>query len=264
MEAITQLAPGETLVEALPQVLNLLIITGKAEDMFEEAARLYRLAIEKEKDFHGRIQLKNYLVTTLHDHGTAASYANNNLKAVNLKQEGLAIGKEILPHLSGGNWEFMVQYLADGLLSVSTLLMQLGKYDDTNEVYDDAMDWYSKYNIEPSSPQYFLGVDASDDALEAQEQAMADFREMKAEYSIPDGYNEPMYTTNGAYEGYLHAMLGSLHLSRDEVLMAIDHFKQAITLYEFDEAGQDLDLSIADTKVRYSNQAVFASYRCGE
>lgn len=259
IETIVQFAPGGTAVEALPQVLKLLSITGKAEDMFEEAERMYRLAIESEKDLDRRVQVKNFLATTLHDHGTAASYTGNNKKAVTLKQEGLAIGKEILPYLSGGSWEFMVQYLADGMLSVSTLLMQLGDYDETTLVYDATMEWYTKYNIEPSSPQYFLGFDASDEALEAQEQALVDFREMKAEYSIPDGYDEPMYTTNGAYEGYLHAMLGSLHLSRHEVLMAIDHFKQAVRLYEFDEAGQDLDLSIADTKVGYLDSTVVPS-----
>ena len=251
MDTIIQHAPGESTVDVLPQVLELLTITGKAEEMFEEAARLYRLAIESEEDFNGRIQLKNFLTTTLHDHGTAASYANNVDKAVRLKQEGLAICEDILPHLEGSNREFMVKYLADGLLSVSTLLMQLGKYDETNKVYDNAMDWYDKNNLEPSAPRYYLGYDVSDEALEAQEQALVDFHEMKAEYSIPDGFDEPMYTTNGAYEGYLHAMLGTLHLSRDEVLMAIDHFKQAVRLYEFDEAGQDLELSIADTKVRY-------------
>ena len=252
MDTIVQYAPGESTVEVLPQVLKLLTITGKAEEMFEEAARLYRLAIEREKDFNSRIQLKNYLTTTLHDYGTAASYANNADKAVKLKQEGLSVCEEILPHLAGSSQDFMLQYLADGLLSVSTLLMQLGKYDETNKVYDSAMDWYDKNNLEPSAPRYYLGYDVSDEALEAQEQALVDFHEMKAEYSIPDGFDEPMYTTNGAYEGYLHAMLGSLHLSRDEVLMAIDHFKQAVRLYEDDEAGQDLDLSIADTKVRYA------------
>ena len=75
---------------------------------------------------------------------------------------------------------------------------------------------------------------------------------MVKEISVPNGYvddGQAQYAPNPAYEADLHAALGSLHLSRNEILMAIDHFNHAIRLYRSDETGENLDRSIADVKV---------------
>lgn len=239
---------GDIRTDALQQLSVLLTFTKLADEKFEEAERLYRQAIEEEKDFDARIKTKSYLATTLQDHGTALAYTSDLPKALKLQKEGIDVNKEIIPHMEYATRQFMIQYLGESMLSVCTLLVTLREYDEAKQYYGKTMDWFIEKDLRPPTYQT-LGYQNSDEMLESFENQLANFHQMKIEHSVPNGYEAPMYTTNGAYEGYLHHQLGLLHLSRSENFIAADHFKQAISLYEDDQAGQDLDSSIATAKL---------------
>jgi tetratricopeptide (TPR) repeat protein len=237
----------------IPQMGKLMTIIPQAESKFEEAAQIYRQAIEEETRFDEKVRLKNCLATTLQDHGSACTYVSNLPKAIELQEASISICEEILPHLSTTEADFMKQYIGDSLYNIANNYMQQGKYDETKETYQKAMDWYEKYELEAAVADIAGGgLLVGDETLEAYEKQLADYRELLLEISIPDGYaddEQMMYGPNDAYEGDLHAALGSVHLSRNEVVMAIDHFNQAIRLYENDQSGENLDRSIADVKV---------------
>lgn len=240
---------AEALRNALPQLETLLHTVPGAEKHFAEAMRLYRTAIEDEKDSNAKVRLKLNLATTLQDAGTAASYGSNIAKAIQLQEEGVGVSKEILPHVGAADKLFLLQYVADSMYGLSNHYMQLGQYDQTKLTYKEAMEWYQKHNLGPAlvAP----GFEVGDDSLEAYENQLVEYRELVREITMPDGYSEdgPLYGPNDAYEADLHAALGSVHLSRDEVVMAIDHFNEAIRLYEKDESEENLDRSIANVKV---------------
>lgn len=240
------------LSDAIPALQTLMNTIPKAENMFAEAIRLYRIAIEAEKDFGVKSRLKMNLATSLQDGGTAASYGSNLPRAIEYQEESIAINKEVLPHVGAYDRLFLVQYIADSMYGLANHCMQLGKYDDTKKTYNAAMDWYEKNNLEPARTPAVAGFEVTDEALEAYEKQLTDYHELVREVTMPDGYvddGQPMYGPNDAYEADLHAALGSLHLSREEILMAIEHYNQAIRLYQNAQTEENLDRYIADVKV---------------
>jgi tetratricopeptide (TPR) repeat protein len=249
---------AETLLgETLPHLDQYRRGIAKAEEKFQQAVALYRAAIAQQQnnnnnaDFEFQIQLKQYLATTLQDSGTAATYAGNLVKAIDLQEEGVTLCQEILDHLPETERHVMIQYVGDTLYGLSGNYMQLGRYEETNTRYEQAMEWYQTYELEPSN--VMAGYEVPDDTMEAYEQQLTDYRNLLREINMPDGYPEDqlMYGPNHVYEADLHAALGSAHLSRYEVHIAIDHLKQAIRLYEDDESEENLDRFIADAKVSF-------------
>lgn len=238
------------LSEAIPALQTLMNTIPKAESMFAEAIRLYRIAIEEEKNFDAKCRLKMNLATSLQDGGTAASYGSNLVKAIEYQEESIAINKEVLPHMGTSDRLFLTQYIADSMYGMANHYMQLGRYEDTKSTYKAAMDWYETNDLKPARTA--AGLQVTDESLEAYEKQLTDYHELVREVTMPDGYvddGQPMYGPNDAYEADLHAALGSLHLSREEILMAIEHFNQAIRLYQNAQTEENLDRYIADVMV---------------
>ncbi|CAB9519673.1 expressed unknown protein [Seminavis robusta] len=244
---------AETLSNALPQLDKLMKIVAQAEKKFEQAVNLYRAAIAQEDDPAKKINLKNNLATTLQDYSVATSYdaaSNNNIpKTIALQAESVVLSQEILDYMSEYDRPIMIGYVASGLYALSGFYMQLGQYDETSEHYDKAMDWYDMHDLEPVNVVGSFEQVADED-LQVYEDQLTEYHELLREINMPDGYPDQhvMYEPNDAYEADLHAALASAHLSRDENLMAIDHFLQAIRLYEDDRTGENLSRSIADCK----------------
>ena len=240
-----------TTATANSQIHKIMTAIPKAEKKFQQAVSLYRKAIDSEKDFARQVDLKNHLCTTLLDAGNGVAYASDYAKAISLQEEGIDICQDLLQHLSGGNYQFMLQYIGESMYGVANHYMMLGKYDATSASYQAAMDWFERYHLHPATN--VIVYDVPDESLEAYEKQLEDYLQLKTEISIPDGYVDEysvQYRPNPAYEGELHGALGAIHLSRNEILMAIEHFNEAILLYENFDGEENLDRSIADCKVR--------------
>lgn len=224
---------AHTSINSPPQSERIVHSVTEAEKHFAEAIRLFRAAIDDEAEFSAQIRLRMNLATTLHDASVAASYASHLEKAVWLQEEGLAVSNEILPHVGISDRPFLLQYIASGMYGLANHYMLLGEYDKTKLKYKAAMEWYKKHDL--SAPLTASSVQTSNDSLEVYAKQLADYR-------------QGMFVRDDAYEGSLCAALGSIHLSRDEVLLAIQYLEEAVSLYS-KKSEQNLNRSIADVKV---------------
>jgi len=117
------------------------------------------------------------------------------------------------------------------------------------------MIWYNDYNLDPPDDEVLL-IDVEGTLLEETEKALEDYNSMLyggQEILIPNNNAKPgdqIYEADFIYEAGLHSNLGALRMARNEVHLAINHFAEAIELYNRNpmEAGKaigDVKLSLA-------------------
>ena len=227
----------------------------EAEAKYEEAVSVYRQVLEMEDILPNQVSIKQYLVNTLRDYATAVTYSSKLQKAAELEEEAIAFAKEILPDLGPEDRIFVKQFIGDGLYSLANTYMQLGKFDLSKGNYQSAMDWFEKFDIAVSPERTGAGFAVDDEMLQAYEKQLDDYYELLLQIQMPDRYHDEHvdqleYGPNDAYEADLRSTLGAIYLSRNENLLAIEQFNQAISLYQNDKSGENLDRAVGDTKVR--------------
>ena len=140
--------------------------------------------------------------------------------------------------------------IAELLITLSDTYLQVGNYDHSKIRYQEAMQWYSDYNLVP--PKETVLITESDELLQETEAKLEEYQASLyggRKIQIPDDYrkpDEPLYEPDNLFEADLHATIGALQLSNGQVELAITSFVKALDLYE---AHSGEERAIADVKL---------------
>lgn len=178
-------------------------------------------------------------------------------KSAEFLEEAILHYRDVLGDIQESNpeWKGVIISIAHASSSLSDTYLQVGKYDMAKSKYRQTMMWYNDYNLDPPNDEA-LSIGVEDTLLEETEKALKDYNSMLyggQEILIPNNNAKPgdqIYESDFIYEAGLHSTLGALRMARNEVHLAINHFAEAIELYNRNpmEAGQaigDVKLSLA-------------------
>jgi tetratricopeptide (TPR) repeat protein len=150
--------------------------------------------------------------------------------------------------------------LAVLLYNLAEMHLEMGNYDPSNKIYDQAMEYYEKYNIIPHNNMPEGSLLPRDQARET----IREYEDMLEQYeavlngninvplppdldSMYDEFGNLVYVADEGYEGDIHAQLGSTYMSlQDDDVSAKSHLHLAIQLY--DGSGNHDDPLAADAK----------------
>ena len=147
---------------------------------------------------------------------------------------------------------------AQALYSQADLYLQLGRYEMAKQSYQQAMDYYQQQqggeastwsDIWMQQQQEFdsFGGEEWQTSIQMYQDALQEYNELLQESTDPVSSSSQSYGTDRGYVGDLHAALGSLYLSTNELVMAEMHLRQAIRFYTSSSLeGEDNRRFLAD------------------
>ena len=258
----------------------------QAESLLLQAIEVYRTAIQDNS--HGSSDEKSTkmaLVTALQSYVSvaagggggggaggdmmAAMVMDNSPKLKKIlpySTEALGLLQEIFPLYPAGSIEHdtCIYGIGDNLISLADTTLQLGQYEESTLYYQQAMEWYEKYNLNSREvmPQVQLGDDESilEQYLEtlrtykSQTQGKRTSSPTKPASEIkPDmpnsGASGAFYIPhNDGYEADLQAAIGGIYLSTGQTERSIAYFEKAIQLYET-LGAESRSRQVADVKL---------------
>jgi tetratricopeptide (TPR) repeat protein len=223
----------------------------KAERLLGDAIQVFRKAVSTLKG-GDQVFYQLQLATCLQNLGTAIMLTSTIGRATVVLEESRTIFNEVFPKLqkSSPDSQDTALAMAELLISLSDAYLQVGNYNNSKARYQEAMKWYSAYNLVP--PQEAVLITESDELLQEMEAKLDEYR--AALYGgrgiqIPDDYrkpNEPLYESDDLYEADLHATIGAIQLSNGQVELAMTSLVKAIDLYEVHKGEE---YAIADVKL---------------
>jgi tetratricopeptide (TPR) repeat protein len=138
--------------------------------------------------------------------------------------------------------EEMSYYYAQALYSQADLYLQLGQYDSAKQSYQQAMEFYQHQDHVAAAlfQQQALPVvgDEWQESIQMYQDALHEYNELLSESSDDPTASSAVYEMDLGYVGDLHATLGSLYLSTNELVLAEMHFRQAIRSYTSDDENR--------------------------
>jgi tetratricopeptide (TPR) repeat protein len=131
--------------------------------------------------------------------------------------------------------DYYYYYYAQALYSQADLYLQLGQYDPAKQSYQQAMEFYQQYytgQMDAALLQQAQPVvgDEWQESIQMYQDALHEYNELLQESDDPTA-SSAGYEIDHGYIGDLHATLGSLYLSTNELVLAEMHFRQAIRSY---------------------------------
>jgi len=248
LESLFEDNPEEQKSESSDRVLQ---IGEQAEKLFMDAEPLLQKAIELEQDPMEQVYLQRHLARTLQNLGTTAVIKNDLKESAKYGEQALVLHETVMNKLPQGSIELddTVIHIAEVLYNLADTYLQLGNYDASKEKYRQAMVWYERYSI--SEPPAMGDMADDDEVLHEYEQALKEYNEtlvdgVEVPVSVGEMGEYPYSEDDERYRGDLHASLGSLYMSKGDLLHAVAHLTQAMDLYT--SIGEQEGLSMADIK----------------
>lgn len=237
--------------EDVLDISHTLEVLKKAERMLEDAIRVFRKTISNLTG-NDQIFYQLQLATCLQNMGTAIMMTSTIGRAIVVLEESRTIFQEVFPKLTKESLERQDTALAiaELLITLSDAYLQVGNYDHSKIHYQQAMQWYSDYNLDP--PKQTVLITESDELLQETEAKLEEYQASLyggRKIQIPDDYrkpNEPLYEPDNLYEADLHATIGAIQLSNGQAELAMTSFVKAIDLYE---SHKGEERAIADVKL---------------
>jgi tetratricopeptide (TPR) repeat protein len=250
------------------------LVYQRAQDLLQTAIDILRPSVlEKDGDKLDNLALQRQLAAALQNAGTAKALQGDLPAAVEALEEALQIQQGIVvPTVSVDSLEAQdaVAAVAEALYSLADYYVQLGKYEESNERYFEAMEWYNSYSdiLEPPVGGNPLLAEVDLEMLSSYEELLLQYREVLTNGlddvdMIAEGReNEGDYGEDDGYEGDIHTTLGTLYMSQGDYILAESHLTQAVRLYELiGEAGEhnagDAKFNLA--MVRFHNKEYMES-----
>lgn len=251
--------------ELMEKVREAEAVLQDAEALLQGAVAVYRAALQKEDNVWARITTQMALGTALQNAAMVASMSGKMDQAMEYNLEALSLHRDdLLPHLDARSpeGEHSKTTTADILLGMADTTLQMGQYDGSKSYYRQALEWHDQHNIGVAPMQNVLQDDGGD-TLQQHVDALQHYRsmveggtgskEVKLE-GLNDG-SDYYYQRDDGYEGDLHAALGALYLSNDDVDKAMAYLENAISLYRTNDDSNSRRM--ADTKTNLA----FALFR---
>lgn len=214
-----------------------------ARESFEKAAAIYRrseatVANGQASDHDNRVQLADASAAI----GLVALYLGDLTNSVSMYEDSI----ELYLQLESEGYQHHFQdhdggipfIIADMLVQLSDVLLRVGRYDECDSRYQQAMDKFAKLAATsngPSTyaPQLQLNQFEGDDSLRLHEDALNDYYVSLGTRGADvlddwgqDELDDPLY------EGDLLFNIGTIHLSQNNLDEALSYLTKAITLYE--------------------------------
>lgn len=233
---------------------------AQAKNHFQQAAAIFREALQLEGQYHGQelIQMKRDLATALQNMATVNGMDGNLIDAVENSESALELYREVVDGMPGRPMETQDTRaaIAELLVALADKYLQLSKYDEAKDSYQQAMEWYEKHSIVPrdvDSIDKNMGLEETikiyEDALEQYSDLLSgnfDLSEFPEDIQIiEDEFGQPIFQADEGYEGDLHAALGATYMSVGDALQASSHLIQAIELYERSGEGEEQTMATA-------------------
>ncbi|GAX24056.1 hypothetical protein FisN_26Lh132 [Fistulifera solaris] len=137
--------------------------------------------------------------------------------------------------------EEMSYYYAQALYSQADLYLQLGQYNSAKLSYQQAMEFYQQQDQVDTAllqQQALTGLgDEWQESIQMYQDALHEYNELLSESNDPTA-SSAVYEMEFGYVGDLHATLGSLYLSTNELILAEMHLRQAIRSYISDDENR--------------------------
>ncbi|GAX18830.1 hypothetical protein FisN_26Hh132 [Fistulifera solaris] len=188
-------------------------------------------SLSKLESSHEEYQIvQQQRVTAWHNVATAATLLGQFDVALQALQPVLTYYEA-----EGKDEEEMSYYYAQALYSQADLYLQLGQYDSAKQSYHQAMDFYQRQDLVDAAllQQQALPVvgDEWRESIQMYQDALHEYNELLTESSDDPTASSAAYEMDLGYVGDLHATLGSLYLSTNELVLAEMHLRQAIRSY---------------------------------
>ena len=228
--------------------------TKRAEELLTQAVASLRDQLAHATNPTHALQRRTRLANALQNLASISMMVSPDLEKIYvLLEEAVTHYMAALKDLDESNPERgnAIGGVAESLYSLSDGYLQAGKYEQAKARYRDTMNWYKKYNLATPVVQDAQIMDA-DGTLEATEHALEEYTAMLyggGEIQIPNDHTrpgDPLYQADELYEADLHATLGALRMTRNEMHLAINHFANAIELYARNPGSERI---LADTKL---------------
>jgi tetratricopeptide (TPR) repeat protein len=247
-------AQAEHHAEDVLDISHMLESVKKAERLLEDAIQVFRKTVSTLKG-NDQVFYQLQLATCLQNRGTAIMLTSTIGRATVVLEESRTIFKEVFPKLQRNSPDSQDTALAmaELLITLSDAYLQVGNYDNSKARYQEAMKWYSDYNLVP--PQEEVLIIESDELLQETEAKLEEYEASLyggRGIQIPDDYrkpNQPLYEPDDLYEADLRATIGAIQLSNGQVELAMTSLVKAIDLYE---SHKGEERAIADVKLNMS------------
>ena len=251
--------PKQVLDESKAAYLQKII---DAQKYFHDAESIYKNLLEKERDPLESIQLHVDLANTLQNAATVHALLGKRKEAASSAEAALESYRRAITRMSSSESTDVRVHMADLLYNLSDYYLQQGLYDKAKESYRGAVDMFQKYDFSPPAMQEKMVLQV-DETIEVYEKALEDYKALlesnvgvEIHEQVVDG--EAHFERNDAYEGDLHASLGSMHFSMGDIIKAASHLSQAVQLYE--SSGEQQEESMADCKLNLA----YAKFSLGQ